>query len=303
MLKSSFQPIITDAEVWCLPEGASEFQRTNSLSSEAPGETTKLIERVSEEGRPGILHQENDFPDTAYDRFGRRAAIGIPVIVSGKVNSILTLFVQCSSEATGAIEVWERDRQRDELGLRGAVFSKLGRFANVSHYIKFPRGSGLPGRCWEDRQVKLVDRLGSSPDFMRAAGARAVGLDLGVALPMMGSEHELHSVIQFLSSSRSPIARVYEIWDITDDTSQIQLRSCSHVQCDSFEATTRYLEYRSGEGIVGKTWETGQAMVCSDLPSVDPKRASAASADGITSAIAMPVFVGEFLKSVFLMFN
>ncbi len=303
MLRSSFQPIIADAEVWSLADGASTLQRTNSLSGDAPGETTRLIERVSQERRPGILHQENDFPDTAFDRFGRRAAIGIPVIVSGKVNSILTLFVQCSAEATGAIEVWERDRQRDELGLRGAVFSKLGRFANVSHYIKFPRGSGLPGRCWEDRQVKLVDRLGSSPDFMRAAGARAGGLDLGVAVPVMGSEHELHSVIQFLSSSRSPIARVFEIWDVSDDKSQIQLRSCSHSQCDSFAEMSKQLQYELGQGIVGTTWETGQAMVSSDLPSVDPKRASAASADGITSAISMPVFVGEYLKSVLVMFN
>jgi hypothetical protein len=161
----------------------------------------------------------------------------------------------------------------------------------------------LPGQCWEDREAKLVDRIGQSSNFMRAAGARAGGIDVGVALPVMRTEHELHSVILMLSSDRSPIAKVLEIWSIDDGSESMMLKSSAYIDCGAIELDSRDMRYGPGEGVVGKTWLTGLPYVTKEFGAVDQKRRASARADELTTAIAFPVYVGEVLKSVFVMLN
>jgi hypothetical protein len=57
-----------------------------------------------------------------------------------------------------------------------------------------------------------------------------------------------------------------------------------------------------GEGLPGRAWDEGRPIV---LTSLDPslfRRAEQARAEGLTCGIALPVFAGDVLKAVFVMF-
>jgi len=69
-----------------------------------------------------------------------------------------------------------------------------------------------------------------------------------------------------------------------------------------FEAATRNLCFGRGEGLPGQTWECGHPLMLKDLQSPLFRRAAAALADGLTCAVALPVFVGERLSTVVVLF-
>ena len=293
--------MIRSAQVWAAAEPGARLQLCSSLV-EPPSTNTlcgELVARIEKEQAPIIVRP--DYPG-ANGHAHREALLGMPVIAEGNLRAVLVLDLICPESGLGAIEIWGRD-QRDELGLNGAVFSNLGRFANISQHVRFPRGSGLPGLCWEHRETKLLTGIGRSPNFMRAAGARAGGLDLGIALPVMTTEHDLHSVILFLSSQRTPIARAFEVWDLDSSTSTAKLRNFAGANCEAYESESKNMLYSRNEGVVGAAWQAGLPLIAKDLAAIDKKRAASAAADGISTAIAFPVFVGEYLKSVFIMLN
>lgn len=294
MATATYQPIISAAEVWTADEGSQSLRPDTSLSEMPENVAGRIVERAVAELGPVILSSDE------LDGADGMALMGIPVIVEKKLKACLVLSIFCPEESMGAFEIWSRDN-RDELGLNGAVFAGLSRFASISEHVKFPRGSGLPGQSWEQRQALLITGLGSSPNFMRAAGARAGGLDVGVGLPVMTTEHDLNSVILLLSSRDTPIAKVFEIWDVEGRT--LSLRAGAEVGCEATLEEARALSYTIGEGLVGKVVETGVPFVTDDLPAVERKRLASLHADEISSVIAMPIYVGESIKSVFVMFN
>lgn len=294
MATATYQPIISAAEVWTAAEGSQSLRPDTSLSEMPENVAGRIVERAAAELGPVILSSDE------LDGADGMALMGIPVIVEKKLKACLVLSIFCPEESMGAFEIWSRDN-RDELGLNGAVFAGLSRFASISEHVKFPRGSGLPGQSWEQRQALLITGLGSSPNFMRAAGARAGGLDVGVGLPVMTTEHDLNSVILLLSSRDTPIAKVFEIWDV--EGRSISLRAGAEVDCEATLEEARSLSYTIGEGLVGKVVETGVPFVTDDLPAVERKRLASLHADEISSVIAMPIYVGESIKSVFVMFN
>ena len=120
---------------------------------------------------------------------------------------------------------------------------------------------------------------------------------------LSAGEFELNSVILLLSSKTAPIARVFEIWDVDEAEYVLRLRVDAHANCESNDKDTKVTTYAPGEGIVGKVWESGVPLVSDDLPTTKDKRITFFSATGLTTAIAMPLYVGESLKSVFVMLN
>lgn len=69
-----------------------------------------------------------------------------------------------------------------------------------------------------------------------------------------------------------------------------------------FEAATRDLCFGRGEGLPGQAWDCGHPLMLKDLQSPLFRRARAAKADGLTCAVALPVFVGERLNTVVVLF-
>lgn len=291
------KPLIYAAEAWTCDEENETLRPTSAISGVSSDATKKVVERSVSQLGPVILKTE-DLQLTNGDASGFNAMFSIPVIATKRVLGCVVLAISCPEDAMGAFEIWSRD-DRDELGLNGAIFAGLSRFASISQHVKFPRGSGLPGQSWENGEAMMLKGLGSSPNFMRAAGARAGGLDVGVALPVFTTEHDLNSVLLLLSSSTTPIARVFEIWDLSGEVATLRRAECAGDEATLAEATE--MTYTRGEGIVGKVWETGLPFVSDDLNSVERKRIASIAADGLTSAIAIPVYVGNRLESAFVM--
>lgn len=291
--------MIRSAEVWAKDETTDGLNCTTRFDRALSDQARELLtQRVREELGPVLqLPGAVDASTDGTPSLDGEALLGIPVVNNDDLRAILMLDLVCDTTAPGAIEVWSRD-ERDELGLNGAIFSALNRFANISQFVRFPRGSGLPGMCWEDRQVKLVHQLGKSPGFMRAAGARAGGLDVGIAVPVMKSEHNLHSVLLMLSSAQVPIARSFEVWNVDDTQTTLTLSSSS----DDAESVPE-LEYAMGEGLVGMACELGIPVVSNELDTIDPKRTDGFRNIGISRAIALPVYIGQQIRSVLLMLD
>ena len=103
---------------------------------------------------------------------------------------------------------------------------------------------------------------------MRAAGARAGGLHFGVGLPLMRDAIELDSVLLFLSSQISPLARVFELWEFDKSDKQLQLRDIATQGCDATRIESQAMRYMPGEGLVGRVWETGRPWVTEDFVSL-----------------------------------
>ena len=298
MTTATYQPIIYAAEVWTA-DGANALRPAESLTEFKLGVAKEVVERAVASMSPVILHRDELASSNGATEL-LQAAMAIPIISNKVVKACLVLSLACPADSMGAFEIWDRD-VRDELGLNGALFAGLSRFASISQHVRFPRGSGLPGQSWEDREVKLLAGLGSSPNFMRAAGARAGGLDVGVALPVMTTEHDLNSVILILSSTTTPIARLFEVWDF--DNTEARRRASASTNCAASETEAHAMTYSKGEGIVGKVWASGIPMVSNQLSDFEVKRIASLKADGLSTVIAIPVYVGESIRSVFLMFN
>jgi len=114
----------------------------------------------------------------------------------------------------------------------------------------------------------------------------------------MKSEHNLHSVLLLLSSAQVPIARSFEVWDVDDDQRALKLNSSSEQpECVS------ELECAAGEGIVGMACEQGIPVVSNDVTAIDAKRTDGFRKIGITRAIALPVYIGQQIRSVLLMLD
>lgn len=102
-----------------------------------------------------------------------------------------------------------------ELGLADGYFGSLERFQNVSSFVRFECGMGLPGQAWE-RGYSVIHRdLPNHPGFLRAAGASAEALASAVGIPVSGDE--FIATVVLINSSDRPIARGMQSWVLEGD--------------------------------------------------------------------------------------
>ena len=237
-------------------------------------------------------------------RAGLTAGVAAPVIKNGEVQAIVVFLCGDREGAQGAFEVWRRT-DRDELGLDGGYYAHLERFGAVSRFVKFPRGSGLPGEVWNERFPKIIARLGESPNFMRAAGARAEALDVGVGLPIMRSTHDLAEVLVMLSSNATPIARAFELWvlDEQSEVARLRLHSGSYGDMTQLADQSRELSFALDEGFVGRVWRTEEPQLATDIASQESARAASLREYDFHTALGMPIFIGSDARGVFVMLS
>jgi CRP-like cAMP-binding protein len=103
-------------------------------------------------------------------------------------------------------ELWDAGGRDDALALAACAHKRdpgLESFARVSRGCRFPRGIGLPGRVSIFGQTEWLDQLGALPAtvFLRAATARAVGLQVGFGCPI---EVERERTIVLACFARNP---------------------------------------------------------------------------------------------------
>ncbi len=95
--------------------------------------------------------------------------------------------------------------------------------------------------------------------------------------------------------------RVVELW-VPDEQGLLVLGGSYYGDAKRFGQISREMCFGRGEGLPGRAWEQERPIVLKELSGNYFRRAKAAAADGLTCAIAMPIFLGNALKAVMLIF-
>lgn len=90
--------------------------------------------------------------------------------------------------------------------------------------------------------------------------------------------------------------QVTEVWVPQDGV--LQLACGSYGDLAAFEEASRLTSFAKGEGLPGKAWAEARPVVLKGFDGSYFKRTEAASAAGLTAAVAVPVFKGQELKAV-----
>lgn len=117
-----------------------------------------------------------------------------------------------------------------------------------------------------------------------------------MALPAM------HDAPDTTLAGKRPFIRVTEVWVPGDEPDTLTLKDGLYGTLSDFERVARASRFRFDEGLPGKAWAAGKPIVLKDLVGSYFKRGAAAEAAGLTCAVAIPVFRGETLTAVLVMF-
>ncbi|MCC9608162.1 hypothetical protein LOC68_01375 [Blastopirellula sp. JC732] len=216
------------------------------------------------------------------EQHGDQVYLAIPCATSEALRGVVEMTFQLPPEAIAAFEIWKRN-DREELKLEQGIYRSLDYIERITPFVRFPRRSGLPGDVWENRLAGCVNNLGASPNFMRSAGARSAGLDFGLCLPFMKTEHELASVLLVMGSYQLPLVSEVEIWLLDQEGTGLERKHRIAME-GAAETPTKM---RLGEGAAGYA-------AAARIPKLFKSEDDASPA----WQVAFPQFVGNRLSSV-----
>lgn len=222
------QGFIQATEVWAPDESGDRLIRVDGLYGQLKGfdkasaaqgfaRGEGLPGRAWAEARPILTDMQG--PDflraDAADRAGLSAAAAIPVFSRGALKGVLVLLCGEDEARSGAIEIWRGDDASPEpMRLDAGYYGAADPFREVSERAEFQRGQGLPGGVWASGAPMLMRDLGGASGFLRSAAARSAGLTTGLGLPVP-TPNGASYVLTLLSARATPIARRFELWDVT----------------------------------------------------------------------------------------
>lgn len=96
--------------------------------------------------------------------------------------------------------------------------------------------------------------------------------------------------------------RVVEVWVPDASHSMLEFGAGIYPPGSRFGAASRALCFGRGEGLPGRAWDEGRPIVLTRFEGSYFRRTRLAAAEGLTCGIALPVFVGDRLSAVMLMF-
>lgn len=96
--------------------------------------------------------------------------------------------------------------------------------------------------------------------------------------------------------------RAVEYWVPSHDRSILEFGGGHYGGATRLAAASRALCFGLGEGLPGQAWEAGHPIVLKQFEGSYFRRTAAAQAGGITCGIAVPIFAGDFLMSVMVIF-
>lgn len=100
----------------------------------------------------------------------------------------------------------------------------------------------------------------------------------------------------------SKFIRVAELWVPDADGHLLEFGGGLYGDAPRFGALSRSMCFGRGEGLPGRVWEEGAPLILKDLQAGYFQRAAAARAAGLACAVAFPVFFGDELKAVVVLF-
>ena len=104
------------------------------------------------------------------------------------------------------------------------------------------------------------------------------------------------------SSTATTYIRVIEVWVPDAEGELLVLGSAWYGAAKRFGALSQQMCFGRGEGLPGQAWETGRPIVLKQFEGSAFLRTAAAHADGLTCGIALPLFSGDVLNAVMLIF-
>lgn len=155
-------------------------------------------------------------------------AMSIPIYRNERIISLAVVLGNANPSCVGVMEVWQPIGEYEELSLTQGYFGPLERFQNVSSFVRFEKGSGLPGQVWRHLSYVIHDNLPSHAGFLRAAGASAESLQVAFGMPVYGKNFLATALL--ISSDASPIARGYEVWRCAEDHFLLESKAYQRIE-------------------------------------------------------------------------
>lgn len=221
-----------------------------------------------------------------------RSAIAIPIYRDAVVVSIVVMATVAAEGSSGVFEIWSPVGVYEELGLSDGYFGKLSRFQNVTSFVRFEKGSGLPGQVWNGMRAVIHDNLSEHPGFLRAAGASADSLSTAIGIPVMGQQY--NASVLMISSSATPIARGFEVWRAEPDGFVLQ----SSAYCSDDIRLEEGTKLSLTNGLLGMAYESGVAVITAEESCLLAGRDTKVGSSAVASGIAIPFFESDVLTSV-----
>lgn len=100
----------------------------------------------------------------------------------------------------------------------------------------------------------------------------------------------------------STLIKAAEAWLPNEDGTQLTLGSACYGSLGDFEAISRSMFFKYGEGLPGQAWQQGHPIIWNDLSQDNFKRRNFLSDTGIECGIAIPIQAGSFLLGVLVLF-
>lgn len=250
----------------------------------------ELVHDVMESGTARVTTSDNG-----------PARLGFPVYGEGRIVSVVCIDGRIPDDVVadpvGVFEVWQPIGIYEEVALVSGNYGKMERFQNVSQFVRFEKGNGLPGQVWSQRRAQIHDDLSNHPGFLRAAGASADLLQSAIGIPV--ADDALRSVVVLISSKSTPIARSMEVFSVDGD--QFQLTSSAYWDVeDGFQLPAETI-VEADPGVLGMTLQRRGACVVDDVSAASFGRKVDPASPCPSSGLAIPFFEGATISSVALL--
>lgn len=282
-----------------------EFKRASMKEKFAYGEG--LPGNAWQQARPVVLKEFDDITflrtESAHEA-GLTSAVAIPVFSGNTLKAVILFLCGDTTELSGAIEVWSDDGLSG-LALIDGYYGDLDRFEWLSKSIKFPRGRGLPGKVWETSQPLIMGDLANSNSFLRSKAAAEKGITTSIAIPINSNEdiEDIGSVVTFLSSKSTPIAKRFEIWTPGADGNFLQFEAGIIQDSEEVETANPKRCIQKGKGVIGETLQSGIPVMSSELTADSLPEITSGNVDDYTSLLAIPIYYQDNLNSVVAFYN
>ena len=228
---------------------------------------------------------------------GQFASIAIPVLQGSRVICVVVLTSKSQENdptLSGVFEAWEPVGVYDELALQAGFFGSMERFRNVSSFVRFEKGSGLPGQVWDRKRSVIHRDLPNHPGFLRAAGASADSLSAAIGIPIASKVY--HGTAVLISSLKTPIARAMEVWDVEENHYSLADSVC--LGFDQSLSLTPDAKVEGGASLMAMVAEAGTAVLCDDVQKIFAGRDADAKLPETACGLAIPFYDGEQLTSI-----